>query len=430
MKLRLFHLYALATAVFLCGCRKDTPEGDKPEPQYSISVAEKTLSFAADQFESQTVGITASDIAWEYEVAEGSQWCKVAVTGDEQNPAIEVSVKENTAEQSRTAKIYVRLFDASDSISVIQTGISPCVTPEKTEYDIEAKGGIINVNVTANVEYEVSCSASWLTIAPSSTKNKTVLVVEPNTEYESREAELSFDFTDGGHAATVTVTQQAAEKPEIPQTEDYKIEITDISGVEAASSSPLSNICDADLTTVWQTPSSGTDAPASIRFRLGPAQRADYMVYYPSTPYGQFGEVDVYYTSATGTETFVCSHDFGMKDSPDTIRFSEKGIPSPETIILKVKNSNGRESTPASRLLLGAAEIEFYRTPELNHALEIFTDYSCSELLPNITAENIGNISDTLLRRIATGLADGSYGKKYRIAEYRAYRNPTKDRCV
>lgn len=425
-RFRLFGLSVLAAAV-LCGCSEDAPVNDVPDVTYSISVAERMLGFRADEPESKTVAVAASDVAWKYEVAQDGRWCNATVGGDERNPAIEVSVKENTGEQSRTAKIYVRLFDASDSITVTQTGIVPCVVPERNEYDIDSHGGVINVGVTANVDFEVSCDASWLSADRTSAEGKVVLAVQPNDEYEPRKAEVEFDFADGRRAAAVTVTQQAAVKPEIPETNDYKIEITDISGVEAASASPLSYINDADLTTAWQTPSAGTYAPAEIRFALSETPRVDYMVYYPAAPYGQFGEVDVYCTSAAGIETFVCSHDFGMKDSPDTIRFSEDGIVSPRAVILKVKSLHGRESTPASRLLLGAAEIEFYRTAALKHALEIFTDYSCSELLPSITAESLPHITDTLLRRIATGLADGTYRTEYRIAEYKAYRNPTND---
>lgn len=255
-----FHYLLLISALVLCGCQKDTSEGGstQEQPSYSISVSDKTLEFRSDELESKTVNITASDTAWEYEITEGSQWCKVTVSDDKQNPALAISVKENTGQQSRTAKIYVILFDVKDSVTVTQTGITPCVIPEKDLYDIDSQGGTIEVNITSNVEYEATCEATWLTVDAASDKNKTVLTVKPNADYEPRTAEVAFDFTDGTRAATVTVTQQSAAKPSIPETDDFKIDITEVTGVTSASTSPLSHMYDSDLTTVWQTPSSGT----------------------------------------------------------------------------------------------------------------------------------------------------------------------------
>ena len=191
-RFRLLGLSVLAAAV-LCGCSEDAPVNDVPDVAYSISVAERTLGFRAYESESKTVAVAASDVAWEYEVVQDGRWCNATVGGDERNPAIEVSVKENTGERSRTAKIYVRLFDASDSITVTQTGIVPCVVPERNEYDIDSHGGVINVGVTANVDFEVSCDASWLSADRTSAEGKVVLAVQPNDEYEPRKAEVEFD---------------------------------------------------------------------------------------------------------------------------------------------------------------------------------------------------------------------------------------------
>ncbi len=81
----------------------------------------------------------------------------------------------------------------------------------------------------------------------------------------------------------------------------------------------------------------------------------------------------------------------------------------------------------AVALLTGIAELESFRKPVLVDPLEIFTDYSCSELRPGLTLKKTRYVQDPLLRTVAEGLAAGTYDKEFRVATYKAYPHPDED---
>lgn len=56
--------------------------------------------------------------------------------------------------------------------------------------------------------------------------------------------------------------------------------------------------------------------------------------------------------------------------------------------------------------------------------LKLFTDYTCSELRPDITPRQVNRCKDEPLKRVATALLAGTYDKAFRIQEYRQYQHP------
>lgn len=81
------------------------------------------------------------------------------------------------------------------------------------------------------------------------------------------------------------------------------------------------------------------------------------------------------------------------------------------------------------QLLLTAGLLSFstpgYAKAKSFDPLTVFTDPSCSELKPEITARQIARIHDSFYKSIATQLHDGSYpDAEYRIQSYRIYQTP------
>ncbi len=430
----------LSVGLLLSGCEKDpaTDPNNPPTPpvKASISVSPRTLSFSADATdEKHTVTVTATSDEWTLEVPSDAKWIIVSETAQQSEQALDksgrtvtVGASSNEELESRSACIYFYLEDAKDSVIVTQIGQEPAIEVAEDQYEAKAEGETLTVDVTTNVEYTVVIpeDCDWIASEIQQNGAKVALTVAENINTESRTATVTLTSEQNKVSATVTVTQAAAEE-RVRETDDIFIPFASAETASSASAYPVENINDNNLNTFWQTPSRGVDSPATITFDFGttPAARIDYLVYYPSTPYGQFGEVDVYYTTGTGTETFLTSHNFGMKDAQDTIRFGETGIAGVQSVTLKVKTANGRESSTG--VLAGIAELEFFRTPVLRDVLEIFTDYSCSELLPGISAEQAQHVEDSLLRSIAVGLAEGTYDKEFRVGTFYAYPHPDED---
>ena len=91
------------------------------------------------------------------------------------------------------------------------------VTLSETSKNIAAEGGSFDVTVKTPFVPQVE-KPTWVSITNGSLQNYTVttkVTVEANTTYESRTATLTFKAT-GATSATLTITQEAAEKPEPP----------------------------------------------------------------------------------------------------------------------------------------------------------------------------------------------------------------------
>ena len=420
----------LLAGLLLAGCEKD-PGTDKPEPQpvqSSITASPHSLNFASDATEKQTVSVTASSEEWYFEVPSDVKWFTATEQTNQDVRSISVGVSKNEELDARSAYLYLYLNDVKDSVLVTQIGQTPALEVSRTEYEIAAEGGALSIEVTTNVDYDfiIPEDCNWIAGEMQEDGAKIALTVAENVNLEARTATVTVKSEEHDLSATVTVTQAAAEE-RVRETDDVFVPFAAAATESSASTYPVENINDNNLNTFWQTPSRGVASPAKITFDFGEntATRLDYMVYYPSTPYGQFGLVDVYYTNGAGEETLIASHDFGLKDTPDTIRFGETGISAVKSVTLNVKTANGRESTTG--VLAGIAELEFFRTPALRDAMEIFTDYSCSELLPGIGVEEAKHVEDPMLRTIAMGLADGSYDKEFRVGTFKAYPHPDED---
>ena len=434
MKLKNYIFFAgmLALLTF-SACNNDPETDDKPTPpdQTSIVLSADNLSFASADAAPQSVSVTASDQSWTVDIPSTNKWLSAEAEISETGGEIVVSVTDNEGLDARSSYVYVRLFDKSDSVLVTQIGQSPVITLSETSKETDEKAATLAIGVTANVEYNVTIdeNCNWIGYELKNNGALLELSIDENTSTEPRSATVTLRSEQHGVSASIEI-RQAAGKPDsdrVRETDDIFVPFASATANATASAYPIENINDNDLGTFWQTPSRGATPNAEITFDFGEKliTRIDYMVYYPSTPYGQFGEADVYYTTGAGTEIFLTSHNFGMKDTQDTIRFGEQGISQVKSITLKVKTANGRESSTG--VLAGIAELEFFRTQALREISEIFTDNSCSEVLPGITSETVENIEDPLLRNLATQLIAGTYNSDFRLASYRAYPHPDED---
>ena len=180
---------------------------------------------------------------------------------------------------------------------------------------------------------------------------------------------------------------------------------------------------DRNMTTMYHSRWRGaTEFPITLDYRFDPTvSQIDYAVYYPrqTGTNGHFIEVEVWYAAGGGSMTKYKDYNFGGANTPSTVVF-EPAIIHPDTIRFVVKSGTG----DGEGAYAACAEMEFYRkTSDFDYS-SIFTDASCSELKPGISAEAINAIGVEFYRKLAADIFHGLYDSEFRVQEYRAYQTP------
>lgn len=183
---------------------------------------------------------------------------------------------------------------------------------------------------------------------------------------------------------------------------------------------------DGDFTTMYHSAydNSGTSYfPITLTYNFKNADKIDYLIYNPRQDgvNGRFKEVEVQYKLKGQTDyTSYSSYNFGGSGSASCVSF-EGGLRHPESIRLIVKSGAGDGQGFAS-----CVEMEFFKaTTEVDPAFSIFADKLMTTLKPGVTQKKVDKISNPFVKTLATQILSGNYSLKYRLADYKAYKDPS-----
>lgn len=167
-----------------------------------------------------------------------------------------------------------------------------------------------------------------------------------------------------------------------------------------------------------------SDWPFIIDYTFKSASKLDYIVYYPRTDngtrYGAFNEFNVYVATADAPATWkkVAECARGDKNYNATNIKLEEGVENVQKVRFEINSAHNNR--------ISCAEMEFFQTSANKFDYTtIFTDEACSELKEGITEKDIRKMPGETYKKLATALLNGTYDKKYRVAEYRPYQNPS-----
>ncbi len=189
----------------------------------------------------------------------------------------------------------------------------------------------------------------------------------------------------------------------------------------------MANTYDDDVNTIFHSNySNSTTArfPFNMTYRFDGSENIDYIEYVPRPGGGNgcFGEFEVHVCEDAQRSNYkkIGDYNFNFASTPGRVVLPS-GL-KPTAVKFVVKNAAGNH--------VSCAEMRFFRynnDTQLNRELlAVFTDLTCSELLPGVTDEQIEALNMDF-RRIAYALRDNSYDpleKSFRIHEYKAYSNP------
>lgn len=188
-------------------------------PQLSLSEGTPNYFVSSIDFDShaneKSISFT-SNVSWTASVdktRDGSTWCIVSPnSGEAGSNVIKISVKENDTYDDRNAVVRLSYGDSIKSIYVNQKQLD-ALTLTSDRFEVPASGGEINVEVKANIKYQVNIaddSKSWIHQGTSSStralsSSNLVFKIDKSLEYETREGRI--DIVSGDKKETIKVYQ-------------------------------------------------------------------------------------------------------------------------------------------------------------------------------------------------------------------------------
>ncbi len=158
---------------------------------FDVNGGEKSVSFTTNKDWTVTVAATTG----------GTTWCTASPTSGSQGDAtVKFSVKENTDYDDRSVSVTLKAGTATKTFTINQKGADALLVTTK-KYEVAQEGGEIEVEVQANIDYEMEISEtakSWITEATTRalTTHKHTFTIAANEELEKREGKIVFKSED------------------------------------------------------------------------------------------------------------------------------------------------------------------------------------------------------------------------------------------
>lgn len=183
----------------------------------------------------------------------------VAVQGSNQTKAlveekVVLLIAKNTTYDDRETSITIKQVDGSLAETVkIKQAYGEGLIIETTSYDVAQEGGVITVEVDANVEYQVDITDEWIHhLETKALSHSSVqLSVDANSLYETRTGIVNVKQVNGGLVVALTIRQ--AEKIAVSSVELSKTELILKGGDSAQLSATISPSNATDKTLQWSS---------------------------------------------------------------------------------------------------------------------------------------------------------------------------------
>ena len=422
---------AVLAAICLISCNPDDgPDGpDAPPTDVSLNVTTRYIDF--DQT-ADTASITIrSNGEWTFET--DAEW----ILGRKENDnTLIITVTENREEHSREGSLdIVASPSLRHTITVVQLGWGKEIVLSAKSAEVDAAGGVVEVEVTTNIEFGTASDSEWVRRAADvrsrEVKTSTVqLLVDGYTGSVARMATVTFSDSDGSDEfapQTFTIRQSPlgdynTPDPSVEVKDDVAVKPTGYSAPEGVKGYDISQAFDGRPGTCYRTANAlaESDFPAEIRCDFA-GEQLDCFVYTPSSDVsGRWQRVDIEVLTDANARAAdewqqVVSLDFAATPLATKVDFP--------TSLIGVKALKFKIHATAD-MRVSVADLAFYRrNPDNFDWSTLFTDRSCSELRAGITEADINSCRHSLYRSIAFYLYHGRY-PEFRAAAYRACQHP------
>lgn len=255
-------------------------EENNPETQGGTTVNEKITLLSSEIVLSEKEQIAVfefeSSVAWTIEPINdrASEWCSVEpLSGDAGKASVVVSVNENLDYNDRQAVWFIRAGKCSEKVVVSQKQ-KDALTVTSSRFEISSDGGIVDVEVKTNVdfEYHITDSADeWLHNVQTKALESHHLTFSVDENYSTTPRSASIYIISSNFMETISVYQdgtivQFPTAMDLSSTETSNCYILSASGVykfktvQGNSNTSVGNVARVEV--LWE--SFGTDVVPSV----------------------------------------------------------------------------------------------------------------------------------------------------------------------
>ena len=249
-------LFVLLSVVLVaCSGEEKVNLPDEPEtPEAEITLAEGTDKHPLLDASGGTVTLHFTSTAdWKATVGNvrASSWITVSPTSGKAGEAsVTISVAANDGTDERTASVFLDCGDSRETIVVSQKQKDALIVSRQS-YELSAGESLIEVEVEANVTFEVEVSDTWIEHISTRSLEKSVLSfrILANDGYEKRSGSIL--VRSGELQETVRIYQEGKEKEVLLLSEDM-VEVGALGGtVDVQLQSSVSYICKPVTEYTW-----------------------------------------------------------------------------------------------------------------------------------------------------------------------------------
>ena len=273
-------LFVLLLVLSACAGEEKVTIPDEPEtPEAKITLAEGTDTNPLLDASGGTVTVHFTATAdWTATIGNvrATGWITVSpVSGKQGEASVTISVAANEGTDERSASVFLECGDNRKTIVVSQKQKDALIVSQQS-YQLPAGESEIEVEVEANVAFEVEVSDTWIEQIPTRSLEKSVLVfrILANDGYDKRSG--SIVISSGELRETVHIYQEGKEK-EVLLLSDDLIEVGAGGGtVDVQLQSNVSYICKPEAEYTWVSePASRAVSTHTLHFEVQPNDTYD-----------------------------------------------------------------------------------------------------------------------------------------------------------
>lgn len=273
-------LFVLLLVLSACTGEEKATIPDEPEtPEAKITLAEGTDVNPLLDASGGTVTVHFTATAdWTATIGNvrATGWVTVSpVSGKQGEASVAISVAANEGTDERSASVFLECGDNRETIVVSQKQKDALIVSQQS-YQLPAGESEIEVEVEANVAFEVEVSDTWIEQIPTRSLEKSVLAfrILANDGYDKRSG--SIVISSGKLRETVHIYQEGKEK-EVLLLSDDLIEVGAGGGtVDVQLQSNVSYICKPEVEYTWVSePASRAVSTHTLHFEVQPNDTYD-----------------------------------------------------------------------------------------------------------------------------------------------------------
>lgn len=236
MKIKIFLLIFLSFLAIECNKIEDFVDNTKNKnDKDKIDIATTQLIF--NETKSNDVITFTATSEWSADLINdrAANWITISPkSGKSGQSKINISVSENSLYDDRSATIQIRCGSIKKDITIVQKQ-KDALTVTSSKFEIDAKGGSVNIEVKSNIDFNwdiSNTSRSWIKYFGTKAIESHTLQfsISENTDISNREGEIILTGLTGNKLSETIKIYQFGEQPSIILTQD-KYNVSDVESV-------------------------------------------------------------------------------------------------------------------------------------------------------------------------------------------------------